>query len=535
MKTTTKAMLSAALIMSLYGCSESPPTDETQQQADRGAAAQKPYTERYRPQFHFTPKVNWMNDPNGLVYHNGEYHMFYQYNPYGDTWGHMSWGHAISTDMVHWKEQPVAILEDDDYMIFSGSAVVDHNNTTGFGTADNPPMVAIYTGHSQVPGGNQNQQLAYSTDNGRTWTKYEGNPVLDENMEHFRDPKVIWHDDTQQWIMIVTLSVDFAVNFYGSPDLKSWELLSQFTAEGAPSDLNWECPDLWYLPVDGDPNNKKWVLEIDLGQGSIAGGSGGIYFIGDFDGKTFTADNTVLPKSAKGPHQWVDFGADYYAAVSWSNVPESDGRTLWIGWMNNWDYAVHIPTSPWRSAQSIPRSVGLTKFNGGIALSQQPVEELQQLRVEEISAGTMTVNNNTLSLADTAGIKGQTLELKVTFEPEDATEFGINVLVGEGERTTISYNVKNQEITFDRSQSGDVDFHEKFSGIHVAPLPLDNGKVELHIFIDWSSVEVFAHRGAVVFSNQVFPSENSTGVEVFSKGGKTLITDVKAWPLRSAW
>ncbi|WP_111643007.1 glycoside hydrolase family 32 protein [Marinimicrobium alkaliphilum] len=534
MKNFTKAALSLSVAALLGGCNGTGPNVE-KQASDDAVPVYKPYREQYRPQFHYTPKKNWMNDPNGLVYHDGEYHMFYQYNPYGDRWGHMSWGHAISTDLVHWEEQGVAILEDEDYMIFSGSAVVDHGNTTGFGTDENPAMVAIYTGHSQVPGGDQNQQLAYSTDNGRTWTKYEGNPVLDENMEHFRDPKVVWHEESEQWLMIITLSEDFAVNFYGSPNLKDWTLLSQFTAEGAPVDKNWECPDMWYLPIDGDPNNKRWVLEVDLGDGSIAGGSGGMYFIGDFDGETFTTDTSILPDSAEGPHQFVDFGADYYAAVSWSNVPEDDGRALWVGWMNNWDYANYIPTHPWRSSQSIPRSVGLTEFNGGLAMAQQPVEELKALRTREITAENQSLSNNRVSLTDSAGIYGQTLELKVTFEPEDADEFGIDVLVGDGEKTTISYNVHSEEISFDRSQSGDVDFHEKFSGVHVAPMPLDDGKVELHIFVDWSSVEVFAHRGAVVFSNKVFPHHESKGVEVFSRGGTTRISDIQAWPLKSIW
>jgi len=534
MNVMTKAALPAALLGLMYGCSGAGQSTE-QTLSSNDIVTFQPYTERYRPQYHYTPKKNWMNDPNGLVYHDGEYHMFYQYNPYGDTWGHMSWGHAISTDLVHWEEQPVAIPEDDEYMIFSGSAVVDHQNTTGFGSLDNPPMVAIYTGHRQPPEIGQNQQLAYSLDNGRTWEKYEGNPVLDEDMEHFRDPKVIWHEETEQWIMIITLSEDFAVNFYGSPNLKDWELLSQFTAEGAPDDKNWECPDLWYLPIDGDENNKRWVLEVDLGDGSVAGGSGGMYFVGDFDGKTFTADTEALPRSAEGPHQWVDFGADFYAAVSWSNIPEDDGRTLWVGWMNNWDYANIIPTHPWRSSQSIPRSVGLTEYNGGLALTQEPVQELEQLRTQLIERDHFEVENGSVSLTDTAGIEGQTLEIKVTFEPQDADEFGLDVLVGEGEKTRIGYDMQKQEIYFDRTQSGDVDFHESFPDIHVAPMPLDDGKVELHVFVDWSSVEVFAHNGVIAFSNKVFPTPTSTSVEVFSKGGRTDVKDLKAWPLKSSW
>ncbi|WP_328769530.1 GH32 C-terminal domain-containing protein [Streptomyces sp. NBC_00286] len=258
--------------------------------APQAVAADTPtYTETYRPQFHFTPKKNWMNDPNGLVYYKGEYHLFYQYNPNGNSWGDMSWGHAVSKDLVHWEELPLALSHDDEEMVFSGSAVVDWNNTTGFGTKKNPPMVAIYTS-AYKEGGKQAQSLAYSTDRGRTWTKYQGNPVIDIGSDNFRDPKVQWHAPTKSWLMTVSLSAEHKVRFYSSKNLKDWELQSEFGPAGATGGV-WECPDLFPLAVDGDPDNIKWVLVVNINPGGIAGGSAAQYFIGDFDGKKFTADD----------------------------------------------------------------------------------------------------------------------------------------------------------------------------------------------------------------------------------------------------
>jgi fructan beta-fructosidase len=253
------------------------------------AADAPPYTETYRPQFHFTPEKNWMNDPNGLVYFKGEYHLFYQYNPNGNSWGDMSWGHAVSTDLVHWKQLPLALSHDDEEMVFSGSAVVDWDNTTGFGTKKNPPMVAIYTS-AYKNGGKQAQSLAYSTDRGRTWTKYQGNPVIDIGSTNFRDPKVQWYAPTKSWLMTVSLSAEHKVRFYSSKNLKDWELLSEFGPAGATGGV-WECPDLFPLAVDGDEKNIKWVLVVNINPGGIAGGSAAQYFVGDFDGKKFTAED----------------------------------------------------------------------------------------------------------------------------------------------------------------------------------------------------------------------------------------------------
>ncbi|MGH7978568.1 MAG: glycoside hydrolase family 32 protein, partial [Limisphaerales bacterium] len=273
------------------------------------------YTEPFRPQFHFTPDKNWMNDPNGLVYYAGEYHLFYQYNPFGDTWGHMSWGHAVSLDMVHWKHLPLALAEADNVMIFSGSAVVDWHNTSGFGKNGQPPMVAIYAGnYTNKP--LQNENIAYSNDRGRTWTKYSGNPVIDIGSKDFRDPKVFWYEPTKRWIMVVALSVEHKISIYDSQNLKQWTHLSDFGPAGSTSGV-WECPDLFSLPVNGDANQIKWVLIVSVGSGAPAGGTGVQYFVGNFDGTNFIQDAISSPRSKSdfnADEVLADFEGDNYGA-----------------------------------------------------------------------------------------------------------------------------------------------------------------------------------------------------------------------------
>ena len=331
------------------------------------------YSEPLRPQFHFTPVRNFMNDPNGLVYYKGEYHLFYQHNPLGPKWGHMSWGHAVSRDFLHWEHLPVALKEEHGVMIFSGSAVVDRNNTSGFckpANGDPSCLVAIYAGHGH---NRQTQNLAYSNDRGRTWTKYAANPVLDLGLKDFRDPKVFWHEPTARWIMVTVLPDQHKVRFFGSSDLKRWEALSDFGPAGATGGV-WECPDLFPLRVDGDPSDIRWVLDVDINPGAIAGGSGGQYFVGTFDGRTFVNDN------APDRTLWVDYGKDFYATISFSDIPPSDGRRIWMGWISNWLYANVEPTTVWRGAQSVPRRLTLRRTPNGIRLVQSPIAELTALR-----------------------------------------------------------------------------------------------------------------------------------------------------------
>ncbi|MDR8393409.1 glycoside hydrolase family 32 protein [Aliifodinibius sp. S!AR15-10] len=485
------------------------------------------YNEQYRPQFHFSPAKNWMNDPNGLVYHDGEYHLFYQYNPFGDTWGHMSWGHAVSDDLVHWEHLPVALEEENNVMIFSGSAVVDHNNTSGFGSADNPPMVAIYTGH-HTDQELQDQRIAYSTDNGRSWTKYEGNPVLDEEMANFRDPKVIWHEGSQQWVMVVALPTEYKVRFYGSENLKEWNLLSEFGPSGATGGI-WECPDLFELAVDGDSDQSKWVLQVDLNPGGPFGGSGSQYFVGEFDGKTFAQD-----PDTEGETRWVDYGKDFYAVQSYDNIPENNGRRIWISWMNNWQYAEQIPTSPWRSAMTIPRSLSLQTFDDGIHLVHQPVQELQQLRGEHHQFEQQEISGASDLLAEVSS-NGNQLEVIASFSVDEADTVGFKVAQGTSEETVVAYDAVNGYLFVDRTNSGQTDFNENFAGVHKAPLKQVEGEVKLHIFIDRSSVEVFGNDGRVVITDRIFPSDGSDGISLFTTGGSAELQSLDIWQLNSSW
>jgi len=490
------------------------------------------YDQPLRPQYHFSPQEHWINDPNGLTYHNGEYHLFYQYNPFGVQWGHMSWGHAVSTDLVHWTHLPVALKEENNVMIFSGSAVSDVDNTSGFGTGENPPMVAIYTGH-HTDKKLQEQHIAYSLDNGRTWTKYEGNPVINIAKENFRDPKVFWHKTTEKWIMAVALPVDKKVQFYGSKNLKNWDFLSEF-GPAAATDGIWECPDLFELPVEGTDGETRWVLQVDLNPGSVAGGSGGQYFIGNFDGTTFTSE--IPEASPDAQPLWVDYGKDFYAAQSWSNIPEEDERRLWLAWMNNWQYANDIPTGPWRGSMTIPRSVTLKTFPEGIRLVQQPVEELKALRKKPIAISYLSVSDSGKPInLDKYGIGGKKLEITATFDIGNASQFGFKVRKGEIQETIVGYSTENAELFVDRNKSGKVSFDEDFPGKHPAPLKPVNGKIKLHIFIDHSSVEVFANEGKVVISDRIFPDPVSDQVEIFSIGGNVKIDSLTAWPLKSAW
>lgn len=482
------------------------------------------YRELYRPQFHFTPEMNWMNDPNGLVYFEGEYHLFYQHNPHGNAWGHMSWGHAVSKDLVHWEHLPIALHEEYGVMIFSGSAVVDWKNTSGFGTNNKPPLVAIYTGHGHS---NQTQDIAFSNDRGRTWTKYPGNPVIDLKNPEFRDPKVFWHDPTERWIMVVSLAKEKRLQFYGSTDLKAWKHLSDFGPGGVAGKPNWECPDLFELPIENEPGKTRWVLEVDMGNAAVAGGSGGEYFIGDFDGKAFHCDHDI------NKSYWVDYGRDFYAPVSWSDIPASDGRRIWIGWMNNWETHL-VPTSPWRSAMSIPRTLSLSRTTDGLRLVQQPVEELKALRTDHVRLEALQINDTTKPLAEKQ-VSGDQFEMIVEFELGDAVEFGVNVRAGDEERTVVGYDATRSELFVDRTHSGESSFHDKFAGRHAAPLRPTSKKVSLRILVDSSSIEVFGENGKVVITDRIFPRADSQSISLYAKGGAVSVRSIEFWRLASSW
>jgi fructan beta-fructosidase len=478
-----------------------------------------------RPIFHFTPPQNWMNDPNGLIFFEGEYHLFYQHNAFADTPGSIGWGHAISRDLVEWEHLPVAIPFADGVMAFSGSAVVDWTNSSGFGVDGKPALVLIFTGHlnaEQI----QDQRLAFSTDRGRTWTVYEGNPVLDIGQKDFRDPKVFWHAPTNRWVMLLALANDCKLQFYGSSDLKSWTHLSDWGAF-ASHEWNWEVPELFELTVEGsspsDSAESRWVLKVDVGRGGPFGGSAGQYFLGRFDGTRFVHDDANL--NLESPANWVDFGKDFYAPITLANAPE--GETLWIGWMNNWQYAAQTPTSPWRGAMTIPRTLALNNFSGRIGLVQRPARELEALRKIHHRFENLALESEFRRLE----VRGEHLEIVAEFEVGTASEFGLRVRVGPDERTILGYDASNQELFVDRRESGQTGFSEHFPGRHAGPLPLEGDTVRLHVFLDSCSVEVFGD-GRTVISDLIFPASGSDGLEVFATGGRVTLRSLEVWELR---
>lgn len=480
--------------------------------------------EPFRPFYHFTPPSGWMNDPNGLVYFQGEYHLFYQHNPADTVWGPMHWGHAVSRDLLNWEHLPIALYPDDVGAIFSGSAVIDWRNTAGFGEE---AMVAIFTHDKQV---RQMQSLAYSTDRGRTWTKYEGNPVLDppNNLRDFRDPKVFWYDegaDAGHWVMAV--AAGSVILFFTSPDLKHWEASGSFGWSHGIRCGVWETPDLFQLPIDGGPE-ARWALTVGIGLGDCApaGGSGVQYFVGQFDGQTFHSDNppdTVL---------WADFGPDFYAAQGWNEAP--DRSAIWIGWMNNWRYAEQIPTGAWRGAFSLPRALGLTHTPDGLRLTQQPLSALATLRGRHHALPAQS-----LAAGAHAGPAAQGLALEIIAEfaagqAQQANRLGVRLRHGGDQVTTVGYALKTRALFVDRTRSGQVDFNPNFPGIHTAAYDPADDRLRLHLFVDASSLEVFAGRGEVVFSECIFPQGEEVAVEIFADGGPLHLLNLNIYELQPA-
>ena len=477
--------------------------------------------EPFRPQFHFTPARNWMNDPNGMVFYEGEWHLFYQYNPFGDKWGHMSWGHAVSRDLVRWEHLPLALAEEDGTMIFSGSAVVDWKNTSGLGTNGKPPLVAIYTGHRE---GRQDQRLAFSNDRGRTWTKVPV-PVLDVRLADFRDPKVFWHAATSRWVMTVALPTEQKVRFYSSPNLKQWTFVSDFGPAGATGGV-WECPDLFALPVEG--GGTKWVLIVSINPGGVAGGSGTQYFTGEFDGTRFVADTGVTDA------RWADYGADFYAGVSWSDVPKSDGRRVWLGWMSNWLYAQDVPTSPWRSAMTVPRVLTLRRTPDGLRLVQQPVAELETLRRTSplrFAGGTFAAAARWLaSHKDLPPM----LDVDMRFTGVSGkAPFSVHVQTAADERTSLSVDPASNRLTLDRTRSGRTAFHRDFSLRHDAPLRIVDGALRLRLLLDASSLEVFALGGETVLTDLIFPSAGGRSLSIASDGAMPTVKSITIHAMRT--
>ena len=454
--------------------------------------------EKFRPTYHFSPLYGWMNDPNGMVYKDGEYHLFYQHNPYGSKWGNMHWGHAISKDLINWEHRPDAITPDALGTIFSGSAVVDTDNTAGFGAG---AIVAIYTQNSD----RQVQSIAYSTDNGRSFTKYENNPVLTSDARDFRDPKVFWHKETQRWIML--LAVGQEMQIFSSSNLKDWAFESSFgEGQGAHGGV-WECPDLFELPVDGT-NEKKWVLLCNLNPGGPFGGSATQYFVGTFNGKEFVNES---PSQTK----WMDWGKDHYATVTWSDAP--DNRRIAIAWMSNWQYANDVPTSQYRSPNSVPRDLSLFTVDGETYLQSAPSPELLKLR--DISKKRSFKVNGTRTIKDMIAGNEGAYEIELTIENQYADVIGFRLYNDKGEEVDMQYDMKEKKFSMDRRKSGDVGFNENFPMLTWTAIESGKDELKLRLFVDKSSVEAFVDGGRFVMTNQVFPSEPYTHIDFYSKGG----------------
>ena len=467
------------------------------------------YNDTHRPQFHFSPKAHWMNDPNGMVYHNGTYHLFFQYYPEGTIWGPMHWGHATSKDLVHWNEQAIALYPDSLGWIFSGSAVYDKDNTSGLGKNGKMPLVAIFTHHNsklEKEGRKdyQYQSIAYSLDEGQIWTKYNGNPVLQNpGIVDFRDPKVRWNEDVRKWIM--TLATKDRITFYSSPDLKNWNKESEFGENVGAHGGVWECPDLFPMSLNG---KTMWVLLVSINPGGPNKGSATQYFVGDFDGKTFKP-NSIETK-------WVDWGTDNYAGVTWSNTGD---RRIFLGWMSNWQYANVVPTEKWRSAMTIPRELSLKAINNSIFLASEPVKELRKNMPKTYTMNNTLVNGS-LDLSDQIQAFNGQYQLK--FSSDQITNYSIVLSNDGGEELVIGFDKKANQYYIDRSRAGKINFEKGFGAKHTAPRISVDAGTHVTLVVDVASVELFADSGLTVMTDIVFPNKTLNKVSIKSVDGLML-------------
>lgn len=445
--------------------------------------------ESYRPVYHHTPPYGWMNDPNGMFYKDGVYHLYYQFNPYGSTWGNMHWGHSTSTDLVSWKHEDIALAPDAWGSIFSGSCVVDHDNTAGFGAG---AVIAIYTSAKPTPWGDcQTQSLAYSLDNGYTFTKYAHNPVLTSTERDFRDPKVFWYAPDKHWVML--LAVGQEMEIHTSTDLKEWKKESTFGAKQGAHGGVWECPDLVELPVEGT-GRKRWVLICNLNPGGPFGGSAAQYFVGSFDGKTFVNESPAVTK-------WLDWGKDNYATVTWSNAPQE--RCIALGWMSNWQYQAILPTKQYRGENTIARDLTLYDQGGELYLKSSPSPEIKKIRKEKVSMPSFNVSD-TYEIAELLKDNSGTYELEMTIKNISAGKVKFCLSNEKGNKVEMYYDMKRKLFVMDRSLSGKVDFSKEFPAVTVAPIA-ETKEMQIRLFVDKSSIEAFGEEGKYVMTNLVFP------------------------------
>jgi len=459
----------------------------------------------FRPRLHFSPAAHWINDPNGMVYVNGVYHLYFQYHPYSSVWGPMHWGHATSKDLISWKEEPVALYPDSLGYIFSGSAVLDVNNTSGFGKNGKAPLVAIFTHHNSKTEKEridfQTQSIAFSNDNGFTWTKYSGNPVIQNpGIADFRDPKVIWHAATKKWVM--TLATKDCVTFYSSPDLKNWTKESTFGKTAGAHGGVWECPDLIEMELNGQ---QKWVLLVSINPGAPNGGSATQYFVGEFDGHQFISNQTDT--------RWIDYGPDNYAGVTWSNTGK---QKLFMGWMSNWNYAQQLPTTLWRNAMTIARELRLVESGGELYVASKPVAALSNYEVKQNVLQNITVNKQTAVINKTGILHFPArFNIKSTAGESFAVRFYNTVT---GEELKIGYDQPSDHYFIDRSRSGIINFYPGFAAKHTVPRISSNKQIELNLLLDACSVELFADAGLSVMTSLFYPTEKYTHAELLSPG-----------------
>jgi fructan beta-fructosidase len=470
--------------------------------------AQKPYDEPFRPQVHFSPKTGWMNDPNGLVYFRGIYHLFFQYYPDSIVWGPMHWGHAVSRDLVHWKQEAIALFPDKLGYIFSGSVVIDSTNSSGFGINKKIPMVAVFTQHD--PAGEkaatnffQNQSIAFSLDNGNHWTKYTANPVLKTpGLKDFRDPKVIWYEEQQKWIMV--LAAGDRVLIYSSKNLKTWSRESEFGSRTGAHGGVWECPDLIPFIMDG---KKIWLLVVSINPGGIQGGSGTQYFTGDFDGHHFVSNDTAI--------HWMDYGADNYAGVSYSNTGK---EKIFVGWMSNWQYAQKVPATKWRSAMTIPRIMGLKKIGQKYYVTMMPVSLKSVALSPKISA------SGKISLR---------VPYRIDFTIPDLHSFTIIFSNRSGQQLRVGFEEEKNAFFIHRINAGQSDFDPNFAAVHYAPRLAKSKESSLTIILDNSSIELFADQGLTTMTEIFFPAQplNEWRTEANAK----IFEQILVSQLRSIW
>lgn len=471
--------------------------------------------ETYRPVYHHTPVYGWMNDPNGMFYKDGVYHLYFQYNPYGSMWGNMTWGHSTSTDLTHWTYEGTAIVPDAWGAIFSGSCVVDKDNTAGFGKG---AVVAFYTSAKSTPWGDiQSQSMAYSLDNGKTFIKYEHNPILTSTERDFRDPKVFWYAPGKHWVMM--LAVGQEMQIYSSGNLKEWKKESSFGAmQGAHGGV-WECPDLVEVAVEGS-KEKKWVLICNLNPGGPFGGSAAQYFVGSFDGKKFVNESPTQTK-------WLDWGKDNYATVTWSNAPA--GRCIALGWMSNWQYANSVPTTQYRSANTLARDLTLYRVGGELYLKSKPSPEIKKARAEEKKIPTFEVKGNYEVASLLADNKGA-YEIEMAIENKGTSKIDFSLMNEKGEKVAMYYDVVRKQFVMDRSASGIVGFSRDFPAVTVAPVR-NTDQIHLRLFIDRSSVEAFGEEGEYVMTNLVFPAEPYNRMVFSSDKGSYIVKSMNVYRL----